>query len=312
MAFDIKINKDVYFNKNDLIDTIEHWKEIPHDTPYHKETIGDHIFMVANQLKDSNLYLAGLLHDIGKPFVKNGGRYTGHNSIGIWLARSFLNQENALDMLYYIWLHMSYHRKEKASFEWVNLPPDIYKNLKKLCKADAIGTISENDKKKTYQDINLYEYKFHTFNTNKPICYIMWGLPGVGKSTYIKNNMTNLPIVSRDDIIEEIGKGDNYIEKYKHIDHKLVDKIFWNQIKSQKNDFIIDITSNTKKLMRRIINNIKGKFNIKFIMILSDIFTVIERNKNRTGKNIPENVIWDKAVKTSLPPYHLVDRIILN
>jgi len=35
--------------------------------------------------------------------------------------------------------------------------------------------------------------------------YFMVGLPGSGKSTYIKNNLPSLPIVSRDIIRAELG-----------------------------------------------------------------------------------------------------------
>lgn len=79
----------------DYLDTIDRLDDYNQNNPYHKLSLGDHMVEVYKSLKragaDDNTKLAGLLHDIGKPFTRfedeNGiSHYYGHQSVGAYDA----------------------------------------------------------------------------------------------------------------------------------------------------------------------------------------------------------------------------------
>lgn len=48
--------------------------------------------------------------------------------------------------------------------------------------------------------------RFSSIHTDQEkVCYIMIGLPGSGKSTYVEKNLPGYPVISRDKIREELG-----------------------------------------------------------------------------------------------------------
>ncbi len=124
-------------------------------------------------------------------------------------------------------------------------------------------------------------------------CYIMQGLPGSGKSTYIKENLKNCKVISRDIIRHELGLT-------KSVDDKKV--CSWQEealvsIKenskindSIKNcqDFVIDDINIRRKYFYRLIDSIRelSKYygcSVKIIVIRlnTPIETCIERRKNQ-------------------------------
>jgi predicted kinase len=59
----------------------------PHDTPYHLESIEEHIDMcIENAGDDEVLKIAGIFHDLGKSFTKNGGKYLNHQFVSAMYA----------------------------------------------------------------------------------------------------------------------------------------------------------------------------------------------------------------------------------
>lgn len=53
--------------------------------------------------------------------------------------------------------------------------------------------------------MTTYKLKRFSSEIDPPTAYIMIGVPGAGKSTWIKNNHPNLPVISRDIIRERFG-----------------------------------------------------------------------------------------------------------
>lgn len=139
--------------------------------------------------------------------------------------------------------------------------------------------------------------------------YLMCGIPGCGKSTFLKNHVTtdensNNIIISRDEIRFSLLK--NGEEYFSHEDE--VVKIFWekinNAIAANKNVFI-DQTSITPNSRKWLLQHIKGYNHANIIWINEDIETCLERNKKRKGTRsyVPEKVIYDmsrKFIKPSL------------
>ena len=128
--------------------------------------------------------------------------------------------------------------------------------------------------------------------------YIMVGIPGSGKSTWIKNNLGNINIVSRDIIRAELGFTTDENEKVvlDKKDEALVTKVEYDYIRKYcaKNvPFVIDDT-NTGKYRKELINVLRkynrfiiginmhyyGSFKNKYLQVdyTNDIPTVKEVN----------------------------------
>ena len=124
-------------------------------------------------------------------------------------------------------------------------------------------------------------------------CYIMQGLPGSGKSTYIKENLKNCKVISRDIIRYELGLT-------KSVDDKKV--CSWqteNLITTKENaeiygsikncqDFVIDDINIRRKYFYQLIKSIRelSKYfgcpiKITVIRLNTPFETCIERRKNQ-------------------------------
>lgn len=125
--------------------------------------------------------------------------------------------------------------------------------------------------------------------------YLMCGVPGAGKSTFLKNKIkenTSFTIISRDAIRFSIVKPEeNY---FSHEDEVL--KIFWKQINEAlaagKNVFV-DQTSLTPRARKWLLQHVKGYTYANLIWIDETLETCLKRNELRRGTRayVPENVI---------------------
>ena len=124
-------------------------------------------------------------------------------------------------------------------------------------------------------------------------CYIMQGLPGSGKSTYIKENLKNCKVISRDIIRHELGLT-------KSVDDKKVcswkEEIFvslkenneiYDALKNCQ-DFVIDDINIRRKYFYQLVRSIRdlSKYldcpvKITVIRLNTPIETCIERRKNQ-------------------------------
>lgn len=126
------------------------------DTPSHTKTLGKHCADTAKQFKTITMFYAGLLHDCGKPFVKDYhdkfgketkcATYYGHQSCGAYdsLFFNYTRRVNPLDVSIRISLHMlPYFWRNDCENEtvqrilnrklWGNR---LYKDVIRLNKAD--------------------------------------------------------------------------------------------------------------------------------------------------------------------------------
>lgn len=90
--------------------------------------------------------------------------------------------------------------------------------------------------------------------------YIMCGLPGSGKSTYVQNNLSNIPSISRDTLREKFGNikpGQKTVCDYKT--EKLINRIIDKRIIeycANDQDFVLD-NINQRKYRKSLIKLIK-------------------------------------------------------
>lgn len=114
--------------------------------------------------------------------------------------------------------------------------------------------------------------------------YIMCGVPGSGKSTFLKNKIKkdNSIVISRDEIrFSMLRPGEEY---FAHEND--VTETFWNQINealATGKDVFADQTSLTPKARKWLIQHVSGYDHVNLIWIDEDLQTCLERNEMRRG-----------------------------
>lgn len=145
----------------------------------------------------------------------------------------------------------------------------------------------------------------------KKILYIMCGISGSGKSTFVKNNLKENEVwISRDKIrFSLVKENEKYFSK-----ENLVYKTFIEEIQKCLDDEKIkavyaDATHLNEKSRLKLLNSLKLNKDIFIIPIYFTISlnTALNRNCNRTGREfIPEMVIKNQ-LSSYTPPAHCED-----
>lgn len=125
--------------------------------------------------------------------------------------------------------------------------------------------------------------------------YMMCGVPGSGKSTYVATNFPDATVISRDAIRFALLKdGDDY---FAYEDTVL--QIFYAEIQNaidndKENDIIIDATHLTPKARAACLKELKNldKVNLVALSIEVPMAVALYRNNKRTGRaRVPDTVI---------------------
>ena len=115
--------------------------------------------------------------------------------------------------------------------------------------------------------------------------YIMCGVPGAGKSTFLKNKIKSNKgvVISRDKIRFSLVKPDEpYFSKEKEVTKTLWDEI--NKELAADHTVFIDQTSLTRKSRKWLLTHITSDYNhINLIWIDENLETCLERNEQRKG-----------------------------
>ena len=124
--------------------------------------------------------------------------------------------------------------------------------------------------------------------------YLMCGVPGAGKSTFLKNHIkeNNTKVISRDKIRFSIVKPNE--EYFSHEDEVL--EIFWKQINealAENKTVYVDQTSLTPRSRKWLLQHVTGYERACLIWINEDLETCLERNEKRKGTRayVPRSVI---------------------
>jgi predicted kinase len=117
----------------------------PHDTPYHLESIEEHIDMcIKNAEGDEVLKLAAMFHDLGKAFTKKEGRYLNHQFLSSMYAMKAFSEisdmpDNVKRVVFeIIYQHMNGHDGlTKKIIRHYKLENDTVKYIHNFAKVDA-------------------------------------------------------------------------------------------------------------------------------------------------------------------------------
>jgi predicted kinase len=125
----------------------------------------------------------------------------------------------------------------------------------------------------------------------------MIGVPGSGKSTWIKNQdwALGLTVVSTDDFVEDYAKtqGKTYSEVFDEYMPTAVDLMAKAVVHAREHghDIIWDQTSTTEKSRARKFRMLPDYEHIAVVFKTPDATELARRLASRTGKNIPDHVM---------------------
>lgn len=291
--------------------------------PHHLEgDVWTHTLMVLNQVPESAsevVKIAALLHDIGKPMVreisdKGRVRFFNHESVGAFLSLSILkdpklelSDEEKIRIFKLICLHTEgYKLTSDQMSDLMTNELSLSGQLKELVNADQNGRFATDENK----DLD-FSYKSRPYSYHNKELILMVGLPYSGKSTYVSElQKQGYTVISRDSIIESMYPDKTYNEAYSEADQKVVSHELSVAInKARKDDkVVIDMTNMTKKGRRKFLDQFPNHHK-KAVVCLVDLETLMKRNNQRLGKVISEDVI-EKMVKSFyLPTYQEFDEI---
>lgn len=180
----------------------------------------------------------------------------------------------------------------------------IFKCLRRMNYIDKLSKL----KTKTYDSLqSLNESENSNFNV-----YVMCGCAGAGKSTWIKNNLPGIPVVSRDLICAELGycgNGDKFVGTKEQEDCVTeTENRMINELCKTKTDFAIDNMNIKPKYRKRLIGKLRN-FGAKITMVVLD--TSLDACKQARSGQIPDEVIEKMHTSMSLPNEDEYDEIIV-
>ena len=277
------------------------------------------------------LMLAAMFHDIGKCKCENSedGRLlsNGHPLISERICRQELWGLNVLDrerICELVRWHDLYCLSDISDRKllmklgklsmWLFIHIDL---LFKLWMADDLGAIKDKDlegsaKRMVDRIEGMNLGNIHRIPNSKTVgvekeftVYVMCGLPGSGKTTWCNDNLSELPMVSRDTIREELGmteKGVKFMGTPEQED--LVSKISDERVLElckDRQSFVYDNMNSREKYRRSFYDKIrKYKPLVRYIYLEVNDLSVLEARRPEIACK-GDNVFSDMVYKMEFP-----------
>lgn len=144
----------------------------------------------------------------------------------------------------------------------------------------------------------------------KPVCNILIGLPGVGKTTFANREFPDLYVASSDYYIEEAARlfGVTYNDIFSDV-VKHADKAFWDTVATYSHnnmDFVVDRTNLTASSRTKVINTIKKNAKLDYeirgyVFLTPNPRLHADRLASRHGKYINDQVMGAMADSFTIP-----------
>lgn len=139
------------------------------------------------------------------------------------------------------------------------------------------------------------------------ICYQLIGVPGSGKTTWVKNQpwAKDCVVVSTDDFVEEYAKsvGKTYSEVFQNYMptaiNLMMKKVRW--ARANKKDIIWDQTSTTVASRRRKFNALPEYQHVAVVFTTPNKQELEKRLASRVGKDIPAQVMSNMINNFEMP-----------
>lgn len=139
--------------------------------------------------------------------------------------------------------------------------------------------------------------------------YLMCGIPGSGKSTWVKDEISKLrtstyKVISRDVIrFKYLKDTDAYFVNEDRVFKEFIDEIN-SAITDNIDNIYIDATHITKGSRYKVLDKLSGleKYNIFVVFFYCSIETAIKNNATRTGRAcVPEDAIVNMYERLEIP-----------
>jgi len=297
--------------------------------------INDELSHLSNRDKRV-LMIAALCHDLGKAtttyFDKNEKQWhcKNHGFEGEKITRDLLFDEPDIwfreEVCWLVRWHMSFHyllqKGHKERYDELTRLAQGISTIQKLLwlnVADSLGSKSEHNSEELVEyrfneikDLavanDCYTKRYKQFNSKGSFnMYLMIGVPGCGKDTYIENMLPTLENISRDDIREIIAYGDVKGRKLllENSEEKNVTDIVNSRIKKcceEKRSFVINQTNMKKKYRTELKETVLkyGKPNIIYVYIEAPS---LDECKKRRG-----NGKWDGIIDRMWKSFEFPDK----
>lgn len=134
--------------------------------------------------------------------------------------------------------------------------------------------------------------------------YLMVGIAGSGKSTWLKNNAKGI-VISRDAIrFSMITDSDEYFAREDEVYKKFIEEI--NYALVDNNNVYADATNLTGKSRNRLLSNLNlNGVDVNIIFINTPVEKCIEQNSRREGRaKVAESVIYNQYNQLVKPSYN--------
>lgn len=293
---------------------------------YHLE--GDvwcHVMMILKQIEqasyltdyDKYIYsIIALCHDLGKIEARQVRdtkvTFYNHDAISAFKAIDVLNSleisQLEKEIIFQTIAHHTQVFKLTSQQLWDKFyDEEVFTSVKRFGVFDHEGRFHDNAQSTVSEKPLIERYKIVS-DAPKTVT-IMVGLPAGGKSTYIDQNASEDSfIVSRDRIVEDLGDGTTYSEKWNSANQKEVDEVLQEVFKQAKkeSEVFVDMTHLSSKSRRRTLSHFGKDWKKKCVIMLPSLSKLAnnsEERKNITGKFVSDSVVLDMMSRFTAPTY---------
>ena len=172
--------------------------------------------------------------------------------------------------------------------------------LRNIIQESIISNLKKMDEGKLSHTMDRYDFwdlvkKENDNFRDQPIAYVMVGMPGSGKSTWIKNNIPHIPVVSRDIIRAELGYTSSPDEK------AVLSRAQEEKVTQRENELIAQYAKagesfaiddvNTGRYRQSLVDKLRSYgVHVKFVRLNTNLETCIKRREGQIPADVMRRI----------------------